>query len=267
MDAVRSSRLELDRSILGTLYRRTHFLVQYIYARVQSKTVARLLPIVKKSFDHPWVAEVDLRVQFWPGRERVWLWFKRNFSERPMTWDAPITVSVFRKKRGKKRLALCFSVSLIRDTLNIRQIQGVSGTDVPNELREWPKVFMEACRTFARQEALKGVSVPRADSLYSYHAPYLNPDLLPHSRENALRQIRKNMELLYDANALELGFVSDGVWFKWLNPNSRRRRFKTWSWSGLALLHPSLKFMASVGPLCNNFESDFIYPLCASMLN
>jgi hypothetical protein len=264
MDATQPNQLELDRSIFGTIYRRTHFFLQYIYARVRSRTVARLLPIVEKSFDHPWVAEVDLRIRFWPGRERVWLWFKNP--ERAMTWDAPITVSVFRKRRGKKKLALCFSIYLVGDTLNIKQIQGLPRTDVPNELREWPKVFMEACRTFARQEILKGVRVPRADSLYSYHTPTLNPELLPDSRERALEQIRKNMRLLYDANALALGFVSDGVWFKWLNPNSAQlpRHLVTWSWTGLALLGPSLKLIANVGRICDNFECETICTLCAS---
>jgi hypothetical protein len=30
------------------------------------------------------------------------------------------------------------------------------------------------------------------------------------------------METLYDANALELGFIPDGRWFKWMNPKTRR---------------------------------------------
>jgi hypothetical protein len=81
-------------------------------------------------------------------------------------------------------------------------------------------MFIEACRTFARQEGLHEVRVARADSLFSYHTPGLNLALLPVSRERALTQIRKNMELLYDANALELGFVSDQDWFKWRNPDT-----------------------------------------------
>jgi hypothetical protein len=213
------SKLEVSHSPFGTLYRRTSFLIHYLCARARSKTIARLLPVVQRSFEHPWIAASELRIRFWPGRERAKFWSVDPHS--PMHWDAPITVSVFRRKRGKKRLALCFSMVFIGKTLHIKQIQGVSGTDVPSELREWPKMFIEACRTFARQEGLHEVRVARADSLFSYQTPGLNPALLPVSRERALTQIRKNMELLYDANALELGFVSDHACFKWLNPDSR----------------------------------------------
>jgi hypothetical protein len=38
---------------------------------------------------------------------------------------------------------------------------------------------------------------------------------LQKARENTLRRIRRSMHLLYDTNALELGFVSDGAWLKW----------------------------------------------------
>ena len=58
----------------------------------------------------------------------------------------------------------------------------------------------------------------RAASLYSYHYPFLKPDLVPDARKRALERIRKSLETLYDANALELGFVPDGHWFKWFNP-------------------------------------------------
>jgi hypothetical protein len=80
-------------------------------------------------------------------------------------------------------------------------------------------MFIETCRTFARQEGFREVRVPRAESLYSYRNPFLNSQLLPESRNNALIRIRRNMKLIYDANALELGFVPDGDWFKWKNPS------------------------------------------------
>jgi len=79
-------------------------------------------------------------------------------------------------------------------------------------------MFMEACRKFAYQEGFKEMRVPRAASLYSYHHPYVRPELLPEARERALQRIRKSMEMLYDANALELGFIPDGRWFKWMDP-------------------------------------------------
>jgi hypothetical protein len=260
---VQSRKLELSRSPVGTLHRRTFFLVQYLCARARPKAVARFLPIVEKTFEHPWVAECELQIRFWPGHERVWPWSRNPL--RTMHWDAPIAVSIFRKKRGKKRLALCFSMYLIGKTLHIKQIQGVSGTDVPSELRGWPKMFIEACRAFARQEALSEVRIPRADSLYSYHTPGLNPELLPDSRERALAQIKRNMELLYDANALELGFVPDGGWFKWRNPNSSLRQLEILRYGALALLHAPPKLSPDLTALCDYLQ--YAYTFCAPALS
>jgi hypothetical protein len=83
-------------------------------------------------------------------------------------------------------------------------------------------MLMEVCRTFAHEEGFKQMRVPRAVSLYSYHHPFIRPELLPDARERALQRIRKNMQLLYDANALQLGFIPAGRWFKWMNPNKLR---------------------------------------------
>lgn len=180
------------------------------------------MPIVEKAFEHSWVADVELQLRFRLGHERVWLW--RKDPHRPMHWDAPIAISVFRNKRGKRRVAFCFSIYIVGGNLHIKQIQGIFGTDIPSELRAWPKIFIETCRTFACQETLREVRVARADSLYSYHTPSLRRDLLPDARQRSLERIRKNMTLLYDANALELGFVADGIWFKWPNPSLARQR-------------------------------------------
>jgi hypothetical protein len=135
-----------------------------------------------------------------------------------MGWDAPVAISIFRRTKGKKRPALCMSLYVTRDSVCIQQLQGIHRTDVPRDLGAWPKMLMEVCRTFAYQEGFKEMRVPRAVSLYSYHHPFIRPELLPGGRERALHRIRKNMELLYDANAVELGFIPDGRWFKWINP-------------------------------------------------
>jgi hypothetical protein len=45
------------------------FFGQYLLARAHAKTIEKLLPIVEKSFEHSWVAEVELRIRFWPGNE------------------------------------------------------------------------------------------------------------------------------------------------------------------------------------------------------
>ena len=88
-----------------------------------------------------------------------------------MHWDAPVTVSVFRKRRGNERQALCISLYIHYGVVHIAQLQGVSGTDIPAELRPWPIMFIEACKKFTSQEGLQGVRVPKASTLTSF----LNP--------------------------------------------------------------------------------------------
>jgi hypothetical protein len=209
---------ESDRSLSQRFRRRLNFAIQYIEARRRSKLIAKLLPILQSSFNHPWVAEVEIRLRFWPNNEtrlgQLWRQYK-SMPHQFMNWDAPIAISVFRERRGKKKQALCMSIYLMKDVLYIGQIQGIAGTDAPKELRDWPKIFMECCRTFARQEGLKEVRVPKAISLYSYRNPYVNLQLTQRAQDNTRDRIRRSMQLLYDANAQQLGFVCDGDWFKW----------------------------------------------------
>jgi hypothetical protein len=49
---------------------------------------------------------------------------------------------------------------------------------------------------------------------FAHRNPYLNSQLTAKARENTLRRIRRSMQLLYDTNVLELGFISDGAWCK-----------------------------------------------------
>ena len=77
------------------------------------------------------------------------------------------------------------------------------------------KIFIEACKKFACQQGLREVRVPKANTLVSFRYPYGR--VLTEDRKKAVPRIRKIMELLYDNNALELGLVSDGDWFKWQN--------------------------------------------------
>jgi hypothetical protein len=217
-------QLEVARAPMDILRRRTQFFVRYLNAKARSRTLARLAPIVRSSFDHPWVTGVELRIQFWPGRERSWarLW-PELLPDRTVHWDAPITVAILRKRKGKERQALCMSFYFRKRTLHIAQLQGIPGTDPPKELRFWPIKFIEACQTLAREENLEEVTVPRADTLYSYRSPTLNPELSVAARDQAVERIRTAMELLYDANARALGFVPDGDSFKWENSGTGAR--------------------------------------------
>jgi hypothetical protein len=191
-----------------------------------AKSIKRLLPIIEKSFDNPWVTRVELGIRFSPGKatkpNRFWRLFKSPPKNNLIYWDAPVTVTVFRKRRSKERPALCMSLYIRSGVLYIAQLQGVAGTDVPAELRPWPKMFIEACKKFACQQGLREVRVPKASTLGSFRFPYGRAKTLTEDLKQAVLRIRRNMELLYDRNALQIGLVPDGDWFKWQNARSIR---------------------------------------------
>jgi hypothetical protein len=215
--SVVSVRGSVDRLPSQIVRRRWRFFARYLTAQAHSRKIQRFLPVLQDAFNHPWIAGVELKIRYRPGNEtkvgRLWRVYK-SLPTQSMHWDAPITVTVFRERRGKKRQALCMSFYIARGVLYIAQIQGVWRTDVPKELRAWPKIFIEACRTFARQENLRAVMVPKASALYSYRNPFLRADLLPSARHNALHRIHDSMTTLYDRNAIDLGFLPDGDWFR-----------------------------------------------------
>ena len=206
-----------DDFLWQKLRRRGRFFSRYLIARRHSRMIQRFLPVLAEAFHHPWVAGVELKFRFQPGHEkktgRLWR-VNKSLPAQSMSWDAPITVSIFRERRGKKRQALYMSFYLAGGALYIAQIQGIWKTDIPKELRAWPKIFIEACRTFARRENLRSVMVPKAEALYSYHNPGHWAGLSSSARQNTVSRIRDRMTRLYDRNAVDLGFLPDGDWFR-----------------------------------------------------
>jgi hypothetical protein len=211
---------------MSSVRRRLAFLLHYLLARANAKSVYRLLPIIEKSFHGPWVTRVELNIRFWPGGETTLHRWWRSFKSLPrsdfMHWDAPVTVSIFRRRRGHERQALCLSLYIRSGILYIGQLQGVSRTDIPEEFRPWPKMFIEACKKFACREGLREVRVPKARTLVSFRYPYGRDKSLTEGLKKAVLRIRRDMELIYDSNALQLGLVPDNDWFKWHNPKAIR---------------------------------------------
>lgn len=210
--------------MLESIGRRLAFLFHSLLAMARAKSIRKLLPIIEKSFDNPWVARVELGIRLSPGKEttpnRWWRLFKSPSNNNLMYWDAPVTVCVFRKRRGKVRPALCMSLYIRSAVLYVVQLQGVAGTDVPVELRPWAKMFIEACKKFACQQGLREVRVPKASTLVSFRFPFGRAATVTEDLKQARARIRRAMELLYDSNALQAGLVPDGDWFKWQNARS-----------------------------------------------
>src|SRR5258705_8027791 len=80
------------------------------------QALAKLLPIVQRSFEHEWVVSVELKLRRSPGHDTV---LGKKVPERPMHLDAPVTVTILRKRRGKKRQALCMSFYVLRNTIYV----------------------------------------------------------------------------------------------------------------------------------------------------
>jgi hypothetical protein len=222
MASLYQSQVFLFKKTFGR--RRMAFLFQYLLARMASKSLNMFLPIIEETFHNPWVSRVELKIRFSPGFETklhsLWRFFKSLPRNDFMSWDAPVTVSVFRKQRDKERQALCMAFYIRSGILHIVQLQGVPGTQVPKEFCHWPKMFIDACKKFACEQGLREVRVAKASTLASFLKPYGRA--LTEDRQKAVLRIRSNMELLYDRNALELGLVPDGNWFKWQNASSIR---------------------------------------------
>ena len=144
----------------------------------------------------------------------------KSLPAQSMHWDAPIAISVFRERKGRKRQALCMSIYLVKDVLYIRQIQGIAGTAAPKELRDWPKILEDACRTFVRQEGLEEVRLPKAETLYSLSQS--SRQFAAHAkraRKNSKRKSNKVWSCYIMSNAEQLGFMSRWRLVTWQVPS------------------------------------------------
>jgi hypothetical protein len=174
----------------------------------QKRRICKLLPIVSRHFAHRWIGATELNISLFRTNKITTKWY--------VQWDAPINVLVLKKRKGKRKPAFGMSLYIDKNSICVQQLQGYSWVDLPDK---WSASFIKACVEFARQENLRAVRVPMAHSLYSYRHPYLHaPSSLPLDRANELQEIRTKMESLYDAAALELGFVAIGDWYQWNNP-------------------------------------------------
>jgi hypothetical protein len=194
---------KMTRSLLQRFRRRLNFAIQYIEARRRSKSIAKLLPILQSSFNHPWVADVEIRLRFWPNNEtrlgQLWRKYK-SMPQQFMNWDAPIAISVFRERRGKKKQTLCMSIYLMKDVLlYIGQIQGIAGTDAPKELREWPKIFIDFFKAFlthkrSAPKPAEALHITHWGAVVWIHQPRLRRFDFPRRRghHHALRELVDN---------------------------------------------------------------------------
>lgn len=245
-----NSHREIRKSWPGKLRRRWQFHVRYYRAKTRWSTLRRLEPIIRRHFEihdehgrNEWISHVLVRLRALPGwedRELHIPWsddrsllhlrfFPWREQDCPAHWVSPITVLVFKKgKDGGKPIAVRFmSLFIEDDVIHIAQLQGVRKIEMPPGLRDWAERLLRACKEFAQQENLRGVSVALAQSQYSFHHPYVHPWLSAEERVREADRIRERMQTHLDGSAHALGWPLEGEWFNWDNPGYRQEKWRS----------------------------------------
>lgn len=134
--------------------------------------------------------------------------------ETTICWEAPVVFIL----HVDGTPALGMSLEFGEDFVSIRQLQGTRGFSVPDELKQWPRIFVEACIEYARLRGLNAVRLYRAHTDLFYEKPYV---LVPEGPEaEALRtKIRARMVRRYDGTAKKMGLIVLADWAEWQNPD------------------------------------------------
>jgi hypothetical protein len=236
--------LQIEDSWPGKLLRRRQFYARYYRARTGWSTIRRLEPILKKHFKgneenskNDWISHVTVKLRALPGPEdreflikwpgdrsllhlRLLPWREQGCTA---WWNSPITVLVFKKgKDGGKPVAVRYmSLFVEDDMIHIPQLQGIHKIEMPPGLKDWEARMLRACMEFAEEENFRGVRLALAESLYSFHHPYVYPLLTKDERIREEERIRERMKTHHNRSASALGWPLEGAWFKWNNPNYR----------------------------------------------
>ncbi|SRR6266566_2106980 len=141
----------LDRSLAAKLRRRCQYFFRYWSAMTQKQQICRLLPIISRHFNYRWIDGIELKISLFRTNKMTGSWY--------VQWDAPISVLVLKKRKGKRKPAFGMSLYVAEKAIRIQQLQGYSWVDLPDK---WSASFVEACMEFAHQENLRAVEVPMA---------------------------------------------------------------------------------------------------------
>lgn len=196
---------------LEYIFLRARFFVFFSIATSRSAAVSKLLDVVALAFreytDDALSFELSIANR---AGYRIWPDGRRS----AICWDAPIAIMV----SVNNKPAFGMAVELCGKTLSIRQLQGVKGTRIPYALREWPKIFIEGCVSYARYSGLKRVRVYRADQSPHYMTPAFQQTLDGKLAEMFLDNHQNGMRRRYDGTAKALGFLPKRRYYEWKAP-------------------------------------------------
>jgi hypothetical protein len=245
----------LENSWRGKLLRRLQFFVRYCRALWQWKTLKKLEPIVLEHFvsssegdkdQKSWVSGARVRLRAFPGWEDrvfrmlwtgdmylfLWRLLPWRLQDCFADWSAPITVlltigaKLDGPYRNYPRAVRYMSLSVKGDVLTVVQLQGVTGTEMKGDLKDWVERFLNAVMEFAKTYNYRVVTIGVAKRQYSYWHPYLSAPT-EKGRLKLLEKIQERMTRHHDKIPKKLGWklegpsstLEEGTSWVWYNPN------------------------------------------------
>lgn len=185
-------------------------------ANVASKRLAyldRLILCVGREFrGTPSFTSVGRHTQPAPGYAHS----KTGERESEICWEAPVGITVYFDEKP----VLGMAVEFRGPHLCIKQLQGVAGTQLPNELRDWPARFVKGAMNFLyNTEELVSVRLYTANQRLSYRFPF-DKDLkrIVMSKEEK-RLYQQRLRRRYDGTARQMGFTRrNNRYYDWYAP-------------------------------------------------
>jgi hypothetical protein len=192
------------------------FFLHYLYCRamLRRRAMRALEKAVRDAFKHPRLSRVEVRLYPSYGRKVGEEW--RIF------WGAPITVTVWFD--GVPVVGMALDVHT-PSRLRVWQLQGSRQTKdapplprLPDEIRPWQMLFVEAIMMFAQQQGFKEVFLRRAEQLSVYRWPGTDFNHLEGAeKKKAIRALRGRLKHIHNTTARRLGFTMGDYWWVWRN--------------------------------------------------
>ena len=204
-----SSHAQGARDHFHVVKRQAIFKYWYFASLLQRDKFHSILEAVREKFKDPWIYDVTLKALPNVGPDVT--------AEPSIYWDAPIAVAVHRRGDDGICPAVCMSLCVIGDVVYVMQLQGMAGTHIPPQLQNWPKMFVEACQDFAIKKNFRQVRIVKATSVPQFNMAGLQAET-PAALAKMRANVQNRMLARYDGTAKKLGFVEDGRWFIWPNP-------------------------------------------------
>lgn len=131
-------------------------------------------------------------------------------------WEAPVGITIYLDEKP----VLGMAVEFRGPHLCIRQLQGVAGVHLPDELKDWPARFVEGAMNFlCNTEELVSVRLYAADQRWSYKRPFNREVELLVLTATELKQYQQRLRRRYDGTARKMGFTRhNNRYYDWRAP-------------------------------------------------